>query len=116
MNDDMRPGSASVAAAAAKPAAVTNGINPIIRSMIFSDFFVLSAFSQPWHVYALQAILTGIGTSIAAIGGGFLADHYGFKIIFVLTGIIAVFGSCLLIYARRKDIERKEAIATADML
>ena len=61
--------------------------------------------------WGTRSVLTGIGTSVAAIGGGFLADHYGFSLIFVLTGILAVFGSCLLIYSRHKDLEQKHALA-----
>ena len=54
--------------------------------------------------WGTRSVLVGIGTSIAAIGGGFLADHYGFNLIFILTGTLAIFGSCLLIYARHSDI------------
>lgn len=56
--------------------------------------------------WGTRSVLTGIGTSIAAIGGGFLADHYGFPVIFILTGLLAIFGSSLLIYSRHKDFER----------
>ena len=55
--------------------------------------------------WGTRSVLIGIGTSVAAIGGGFLADHYGFHIIFILTGLLAIFGSSLLIYSRHKDFK-----------
>ncbi len=55
--------------------------------------------------WGTRSVMVGIGTSIAAVGGGFLADRYGFHMIFIITGILALFGSSLLIYSRYKDSE-----------
>lgn len=56
--------------------------------------------------WGTRSVLIGVGTSVAAVGGGFLADHYGFHVIFILTGLLATFGSSLLIYSRYKDFEQ----------
>ena len=58
--------------------------------------------------WGIRSVLIGIGTSLAAVGGGFLADNYGFHIIFILTGFLAIFGSSLLIYSRHRDIKHLE--------
>ncbi len=60
--------------------------------------------------WGTRSILVGIGTSIAAVGGGFLADHYGFDVIFILTGILAIFGSCLLVYSRHVNFTEKVTV------
>ena len=55
--------------------------------------------------WGTRSVLIGIGTSVTAIMGGYFADHFGFKIIFFITGVIALFGTSLLIFAKGKHIK-----------
>lgn len=54
--------------------------------------------------WGTRSVLVGVGTAVAAVLGGELADHFGFAAIFLLTGVLAIIGSILLIYARRNDM------------
>ncbi len=56
--------------------------------------------------WGLRSVLIGIGIGIAGAVGGYLADKFGFEIVFILTGILAIIGSAVLIFIRRSLLLR----------
>lgn len=55
--------------------------------------------------WSLYDVLLGIGMAASAVVGGFLADAYGFEVLFLIVGLFTVVGAILL-FAVRKKIRR----------
>jgi len=51
--------------------------------------------SAEWGLYST---LTGLGVATTAALGGFLAQNYGFPVVFALVGVFCLLGSGLLLY------------------
>ncbi len=56
--------------------------------------------------YSIYSSGVGIGTAITASVGAWIADHMGFQIVFILTGIIAVIGLLFLIKLEKKALRK----------
>lgn len=52
--------------------------------------------------WSLYDVLLGIGMAAAAAVGGFLADNYGFDLLFLIVGLFTVAGAILLFTVRHK--------------
>ncbi|MBL7148327.1 MAG: MFS transporter [Nanoarchaeota archaeon] len=57
-----------------------------------------------WSIYSSSV---GIGTAITAYLGAVLADLYGFKIVFAITGSIAIIGLLILFKLDQKSLMKK---------
>lgn len=56
-----------------------------------------------WGIYNTVA---GLGVGLTAALGGVFAQRFGFDVVYILCGIIAIFGSALLLLLRRHIIEQ----------
>ncbi len=45
--------------------------------------------------WTLDSVSIGLGAAGAAAGGGFLASHFGFHTVFIVGGILAIFGGAM---------------------
>lgn len=52
---------------------------------------------QEGFQWSLETMLVALGGAIAASAGGYLAEHYGFKLIFILMSVLSMIGSLFLI-------------------
>ena len=52
---------------------------------------------QEGFQWSLETMLVALGGAIAASAGGYLAEHYGFKLIFILMSVLSMVGSLFLI-------------------
>ncbi len=63
--------------------------------------------AEEWSIYMS---MTSLGMALAGALGGFLAEAFGFKLVFVLVGIISTVGASFL-YFVYQDIRRSEKIS-----
>lgn len=48
--------------------------------------------------WTLDSISLGLGAAAAAAGGGAIAQHYGFHSVFILGGVLAIFGGVMQLF------------------
>ncbi len=58
-----------------------------------------------WSVYSSSV---GIGTAITAYLGALIAESFGFRIVFAITGVIAVLGLLVLFGLEKREIMKKK--------
>ena len=56
--------------------------------------------------WGVRSVSIGIGTSLAAVLGGYVADKHGFDTVFLLTGIFAMTGATTLIFITRHHLKK----------
>jgi MFS family permease len=56
-----------------------------------------------WSVYSSSV---GIGTALAAAGGSLTAENFGFRIVFIITGTLAILGLLILFGLEKKILKR----------
>ena len=61
--------------------------------------------------WSLYMTLTGLGTAMTAAGGAAIAEFFGYKLTFLLAGILAFFGCIVLFFLESK----KDQIGTMDI-
>lgn len=62
--------------------------------------------AEEWSIYMS---MTSLGMALAGALGGFLAEAFGFELVFVLVGIISTVGACFLFFIYQ-DIRKAEKI------
>lgn len=60
--------------------------------------------SFEWSLDSVFAV--GVATAVAAALGGYLADHFGFRILFVLSSVVSVAASFLLLALKSQLLPR----------
>ncbi len=85
---------------------IGEAINTPAYDGLYSKHLDKGKFASEWGLYdSMQRIMVGI----AAVVGGFLANAYGFSVLFVLMALLSVIGfaaSCMLIIPK-KDMMRE---------
>lgn len=63
--------------------------------------------AEEWSIYNS---MTSLGMALAGALGGFMAETFGFRLVFILVGIISTFGASLLyfVYQDLRRAEKKE--------
>lgn len=56
--------------------------------------------------WGLDATSVGIGTGVSALAGSWVAGMFGFKMVFLLVGLLGLAGSCIL-FLVKNDMEKK---------
>lgn len=57
--------------------------------------------------WSLYSTLTSLGTALAGIGGAVIAEFVGFKVTFILVGVLAMFGYSLLFLLQKESDTKK---------
>jgi MFS family permease len=52
--------------------------------------------------WSLYSTAIGIGSGLAAYGGGYLADTFGFYTVFIVVGVVSFIGSACLLLLRKE--------------
>lgn len=55
----------------------------------------------------IDATAVSIGSAVSAIVGGWLVVHYGYKMVFILVGILGLLGTAVLLFIR-DNLEKKD--------
>lgn len=94
-------------------------LSGVADACIFAAYYAIFSHHIDKHSQGFEWSLLSVGglTLSAAIGGligGFIADHFGFPIIFITVGIINALSACLLtlLYPMLKIMRTKENYKT----
>ncbi|MEK7630006.1 MAG: MFS transporter [Patescibacteria group bacterium] len=76
-----------------------------------SWYGIFTRHVDKWRIsfeWSLQSVFSvGTATAFAAALGGYLADHYGFRIIFLFAGLISILISLLFLTIRKEMLPRR---------
>ncbi len=82
------------------------GLGAALVAPAWMSLFILNVNkARPGYEWSIYSTILGIGMGIAAYTGGWLVDLWGFKQVFLLSGVFAIFGMLVLLNLTKANMK-----------